>query len=112
MEYKYPENVDYITGLGAGTDYELDCQKAVIAGMNWIKDNPMANIGFNQTAPLPLIEVIGQDSERFKKVIYENLPRPTGGRLMWLVIIHCAHAHKNGWDNYLRDLKEIQNKTI
>ena len=104
-EYKYPENIDVISGFGEGSEYELDCQKMVIAWLNWLKENKEAKVSFKQYKN---IYGITFDESEDCKLLQEHMNKSIGdeatGAMMQACTNHVMYAHTNGWDKYIEEV--------
>lgn len=106
-KYEYPKNVDYISGFGVNSGYELTCQKMVIAGMEWLDNNTGDKPEFHGYQGV--YGIIQEDNEAAKslsKAVVEAADNDCTGAMHQASITHALKAHELGWEEYLRQLAE------
>ena len=100
--YTYPEG-DFISGFGGG--YEATCQKMVIAGMEWIDQNPTANPKFKEYKNI--YGIINEENPEAKSLT-DHMLSVTGGNctgaMMQATVNHVLYAAKNGWEKYIQEI--------
>jgi hypothetical protein len=109
-EYKYPVG-DFLSGFSDDNsnpcDYELECQRMVIRGVQYLDKNPelfeqirWAKLKVSDTALVPMIQYMCSNEER--KECDEAFGQT--GAMVNHSVNHAYNAKKLGWDNYIKKI--------
>jgi len=102
MNYKYPENLDVISGFGG--DYEKQCQKMVISGMEWFDKHLEAKPEFKCYKNVyGLVIENNEDAESLSKQI-TSIDGGCSGAMHHAAIRHIMYAHEHGWEKYIFEI--------
>jgi hypothetical protein len=110
QEYKFPVG-DFLSGFSDDEknpcDYELECQRMVIRGVQYLDENPnIYDLIFNET--------IGIRDERLRPMLdymclHEENPEESDGQTGAMVdhtVRHSFHAKNLGWNEYIKNITE------
>ena len=102
-EYKYPKG-DFLSGFSEGNDpcdYELECQRMVIRGVQYLDENP-------QIYELISNGGVGWTHSQLKPMIAHMCSGDGGqtGAMVQHTVTIAYHAKKMGWDNYIKKITE------
>ena len=103
-EYKYPKG-DFLSGfsddINNPCDYELECQRMVIMGVQYLDRNPK------------VFEIITKEKPNvfhfsLKDMIDFMMEGEYGhtGAMVSHSLTHAYHAKRIGWDNYIKKITE------
>jgi len=103
--FVYPEGSREISGFGGG--YEEACRNMVVAGMEWLKENPDANPTFKQYKNVYGITADeNTDMKNMQNTMNEAIGNEASGAMMQASTNHVLYAHKNGWEKYIEEMTE------
>lgn len=105
-KYKYPENVDYLSGFGANTSYELGCQAMVIAGMEWFDVNPDALPHVEELPNLFGITKEGNIEAEQLSAAMLSAVEGASWAMHHQAMLHVFAARRLGWEEYLNQLEK------
>jgi hypothetical protein len=104
-KYVYPKG-DFLSGFSEGEepcDYELECQRMVIRGVEYLDEHPeivklisKASILIFSKRLVPMIEFMRGGHENFGQT----------GAMFNQSVKHAYHAKKMGWEQYIKKLTE------
>lgn len=107
----YTSQMGEISGFGGG--YEITCRRMVLAGAEWLANNPASNpefVGFKG-----IYGVIKEENEDAKSLSkYITADAITGGDCTGAMhqasISHIMFIRKNGWDKYCEEMSKPDDK--
>jgi hypothetical protein len=106
-KYEYPENSREISGFGGG--YEDACRTMVITAMNWLDENPNADISYKEYQNIyGLTTGESDDCKKMQEVMMKAVDDNCSGAMMQACLGHIMYAHKNGWEKYITDLNSTK----
>ncbi len=104
--YVYPKG-DFISGFGAKSDYELACQKMVIAGATYLDQTPDSKPSFDQYKNIYGITTNeNEDMKALQKVMLDAV-KDCSGAMMQACTNHVLYIHKNGWNKYIKEITNV-----
>jgi len=105
--YSYPKG-DFLSGFSEGDepcDYELECQRMVIRGVQYLDENPnlfeqigRGGMGYTHPDIKPMIQHMCSGHQKQEEDIGQ-----TGAMVSHTVKV-AYHAKKLGWDNYIKKI--------
>lgn len=107
VEIAYPPGVDVISGLGPDTECEKACQKMIITGYKWLKNQPETSTIYCEL--ISALEIIKNQSEVFQKLISvmsEAIENEATGAMIEASLRHLLYSFKHGWEKYLEEVME------
>ena len=106
--YKYPVG-DFLSGFSEDSnnpcDYELECQRMVIRGVQYLDENPDV---FELISNIPV-----KTSDKIVKPMIDFMCYPEDGQTGAMIdhtVKVAYHAKKMGWDEYIRKITEEDDK--
>lgn len=108
--YAYPVG-DFLSGFSDDPkkpcDYELECQRMVIRGMQYFEQNPDLHERITRTDKLDVFDPILQD------LIAHMIEGQEGqsGMMVSHSAQHAYHAYRLGWDKYIEEIINPKNQT-
>ena len=104
-KYRYPENIDAISGFGADSPYEHACQKMVIAGMEWHDQHPDAHVRFKTSEQIIGVPFeMSADCESITNHMNDAIGGEASGMMVCTTLKHVLAARRIGWDKYLQEI--------
>ena len=107
--YSFPKG-DFLSGFSEGDepcDYELECQRMVVRGVEYLDDNPYlfelisnGGVTINHPDVQPMIEFMCGGHQK-----QEEDGGQTGAMVGHTVKV-AYHAKKIGWENYIKKITE------
>ncbi len=119
MKYQWTDDMREISGFGGG--YELACRAMVSAGLDWWDKNPTAKPEFqgykgitgiiseNNADAKALTEAI-LDAEIEENGKKEKVRGNCTGAMHQFSVMHCLQAHRLGWEEYSRLMREARQR--
>jgi len=106
-EIKYPENMDVVSGFGAGSGYELCCQKMVIAGYKWLRAEANKNPRYLENENIIGVAIAdNSDAHGLDSILLAAADGDATGAMMQATMHHAIHASKVGWDEYIKQIQK------
>ena len=103
--YAYPVG-DFLSGFSDDPkkpcDYELECQRMVIRGMQYFDQNPDLHERITRIDKLDVFDPMLQDLVAY---MIEGEDGQTGAMVSHTVM-HAYHAYRLGWDEYIKQITE------
>lgn len=103
--YAYPVG-DFLSGFSDDPkypcDYELECQRMTIRGMQYFEQNPDLHERITQTNKLDVFDPM-------LKVLIDHMIEGEEGQSGMMVshtVKHAYHAYRLGWDEYIKEITE------
>lgn len=94
-----------ISGFGGG--YEKACREMVVAGLEWLDQNPKAIIDYKEYKNVyGLTTEETPDCEKLQKIMNKAIDDEVSGAMMQACLGHVMYAHKNGWETYKQKMEE------
>jgi hypothetical protein len=111
--YSFPKG-DFLSGFSEGNepcDYELECQRMVIRGVEYLDENPAL---FNKIG-LGGMKVSHPDIQPMIDYMcggHQNKDEDSGqtGAMLGHTVKVAYHAKKLGWNNYIKKITETYKK--
>ena len=101
-KYVFTEEMNEISGFGGG--YETGCRDMVVAGLEWLDNNPKANPTFDQYKNIyGLTTNENKDMEKMQDVMLKVCDGCSGA-MMQATTNHVLHIKKVGWDKYIKEM--------
>lgn len=103
--YAYPVG-DFLSGFSEDPkipcDYELECQRMVILGMQYFDQNPDLHEKITQSNKLDVFDPMLQD------LVAHMIKGEDGqtGAMVSHTVMHAYHAYRLGWDEYIKQITE------
>jgi hypothetical protein len=101
---KFTKEMREISGMGGS--YEQCCRDMVIAGANWLKNNPDKNPEwktFKNVFGLTTDE--NEDAKELENILLEASGDDCTGAMMQAAMSHVGFIKLNGWDKYVEQMK-------
>ncbi len=104
-KYRYTEGMSEISGFGDG--YEATCRAMVIAGLEWMDDNPEAKPEYKEYKDIYGITYDeNEDAKKLQQAMLEASNNDCTGAMMQASLWHVMFANKNGWEKYTEQMLE------
>ncbi len=102
MKKEFTENMKEISGMGGG--YEKACRKMVEAGLEWLDQNPNADLSWKEFKGI--YGITTEESEDVKKLEKVMLEAAGGcsGAMMQACLNHVLFVKNNGWEKYKEEM--------
>ena len=105
IKYKYTNKCNEISGFGGS--YEDACRKMVIAGMEYLDNNPDAKITFKTYKNIYGVTFDeSEDCEKMQKIMIDATGGDCTGAMMQACLQHIKYAQINGWDKYISEMEK------
>lgn len=105
MERKYTEEMREISGFGGG--YEETCRNMVLAALDWLDENPEADLSyktFKQVYGLTTDE--SDDMKTMQGVMVKAANNDCTGAMMQATCAHVMFIRKEGWEKYVEEMSK------
>lgn len=108
MKYLFNKDMREISGFGGS--YEKQCQKMVVAGLEWCDKNLNAEIKYKEF--LNLYGVI-TDKNKHCRVMQKAMLKPVKeygvtGAMMQASLSHIMYIRRHGWDKYVKEMQRLK----
>jgi len=98
-KYKFTKEMGEISGFGGG--YEEDCQKMVIAGLEWLDINNNIDLSYKQSENIfGLVFDESEDVKKLQQIMCDAVDEGCTGAMMHGSLNHIRFIVKNGWKKY------------
>lgn len=102
-KYKYTPEMREISGFGGG--YEETCRAMVVAGLEWLDQNPQANPEFSHYSNVyGIINKENDDAKALSEAVVAAANHDCTGAMHQATISHILWIKKNGWDKYVENM--------
>lgn len=101
QKYQFTKEMGEISGFGGS--YEEACRKMIIAGVEWLDQNPSADLSYKEFKNIYGITTDeSEDVKKLQKTMADILGEdgPTGA-MMQACLGHISFIKKNGWEKYV-----------
>lgn len=107
-DFEFTDDMGEISGFGGS--YEEACRSMVVAGAEWLDENPEADIEWSEFEGVMGVAIPENgDAEDLQRVMSEAAEEvgdePPSGAMMHAATRHVAHVSVHGWDSYVETME-------
>ena len=106
MKYNYNEIKREISGFGG--EYEMACRDMVLAGLQWIENNPNCELSYKTYKNIyGLTTGESKDMELCQEAMIEAV-EDCSGAMLQAAMGHLMFIKVNGWDEYKHEMNKAE----